>query len=184
MSRILLLLSLLLLVGCASKSDPAQTGAVEATSDFQLTSPAFAHEDAIPGKYTCDGDDTSPALAWTKPPAGTESFALIMDDPDAPGGTWVHWVLYNIPADVRKLAEAFPADAELSDGSRNGKNSWPKSGYGGPCPPSGTHRYYFKLYTLDTMLDLAAGANKAQLLKAMEGHILAQTELMGTYQHK
>ncbi len=181
MYRALLLLSLILLAGCAAKSSEP-IGSVS-TPDFQLTSPAFANGNAIPAQYTCDGDDTSPALEWVKPPEGTQSFALIMDDPDAPVGTWVHWVLYNIPADARELAETFPSDAELSDGSRSGKNSWSKSGYGGPCPPNSTHRYYFKLYALDTQLDLAAGATKAQLLKAMEGHILAQTELMGTYQH-
>ena len=148
---------------------------------FELTSTAFAPGEPIPRKYTCDGEDISPPLQWSDPPQGTQSFALINDDPDAPVGTWVHWVLYNLPAKARALPEAIPPDAELPDGSRHGENSWRRMGYGGPCPPSGTHRYFFKLYALDTMLDLAAGASKEQLLQAMEGHILAQTEVMGVY---
>ncbi len=149
--------------------------------DFPLTSTAFANGAKIPAKYSCDGNDVSPPLQWSDPPQGARSFALICDDPDAPAGTWVHWVLYNVPADARTLPEAIPSNAELADGSRQGKNSWGKLGYGGPCPPGGTHRYFFKLYALDTVLDLSSGANKAQVLKAMEGHILAQTELMGKY---
>jgi Raf kinase inhibitor-like YbhB/YbcL family protein len=148
---------------------------------FEMTSAAFAHEESIPVKYSCDGEDISPPLGWGDPPEGTRSLALICDDPDAPVGTWVHWVLYNLPVENRSLPEAVPPDAELADGSRHGQNSWRQLGYGGPCPPSGTHRYFFKLYALDTNLDLAAGANKAQLLEAMEGHILGQAELMGTY---
>jgi Raf kinase inhibitor-like YbhB/YbcL family protein len=148
---------------------------------FQLTSTAFKHGETIPRKYSCDGQDISPPLAWGDPPQGTQSFALIMDDPDAPAGVWVHWVLYNLPAGSRGLPEAVPTDAQLADGSRQGKNSWGKVGYGGPCPPRGTHRYFFRLYALDRALDLAAGASKEQLLKAMEGHILTQAELMGKY---
>jgi Raf kinase inhibitor-like YbhB/YbcL family protein len=148
---------------------------------FELTSAAFAAGEPILLKYTCDGDDVSPPLAWTEPPAGTQSLALICDDPDAPVGTWVHWVLYNLPAEARALPEAVPAVADLPDGGRHGNNSWRRLGYGGPCPPSGTHRYFFKLYALDTALDLAAGASKKELLGAMEGHVLAQAELMGVY---
>jgi Raf kinase inhibitor-like YbhB/YbcL family protein len=151
---------------------------------FELTSSAFAAGEAIPRRYTCDGDDISPPLAWGDPPAGTQGFALISDDPDAPVGIWVHWVLFNLPADARALPEAVPADADLADGSRHGNSSWRRPGYGGPCPPSGTHRYFFKLYALDTVLDLKAGSSKEELLKAMEGHILAETELMGTYSRK
>lgn len=135
----------------------------------------------IPRVYTCDGEDRSVPLAWTEPPAGTQSFALIADDPDAPAGTWVHWVLYNIPAHTRALLEGLGPLASLPDGSLHGKNSWRKLGYGGPCPPRGTHRYFFKLYALDIQLALQPGATKDDVLKAMEGHILAQTELMGTY---
>ena len=148
---------------------------------FELTSTAFAPGEPIPPKYTCDGQDISPPLQWSDPPQGTQNLALICDDPDAPVGTWVHWVLYNLPAQARSLPEAVPSQAELSDGSRHGKNGWGRLDYGGPCPPSGTHRYFFKLYALDTVLDLEAGADKKQVLQAMEGHILAQAELMGVY---
>jgi Raf kinase inhibitor-like YbhB/YbcL family protein len=151
---------------------------------FELTSTAFAPAEPIPQKYTCDGQDVSPPLQWSDPPQGTQSLALICDDPDAPIGTWVHWVLYNLPAESRSLPEAVPSDADLSDGSRHGNNSWRRPGYGGPCPPGGTHRYFFKLYALDTVLDLKAGAGKKQALQAMEGHILAQAELMGVYSRK
>lgn len=165
-----------LLAGCGGATTPLPVDA-----NFTLSSPAFAHESAIPTLYTCAGDDLSPALEWTDPPAGTQSLALIVDDPDAPVGTWVHWVVYNIPPDARGFAEAYSAAAEPTDGSRNGENGWRKVGYGGPCPPSGTHRYFFNLYALDTALDLDPGATASQLLKAMEGHILAQAALMGTY---
>lgn len=148
---------------------------------IQLTSDAFTHEGSIPAQYTCTGSDISPALTWGEPPDGTQSFALIMDDPDAPMGTWVHWVLFNIPASARGLEEAIPAGETLPDGSMQGRNSSGELGYNGPCPPSGTHRYFFKLYALDEMLGLEAGADKGELLKAMEGHILAQGELMGAF---
>jgi Raf kinase inhibitor-like YbhB/YbcL family protein len=148
---------------------------------FELTSTAFAPGEPIPTKYSCDGEDISPPLQWSDPPQGTQSLALIADDPDAPVGTWVHWVLFNLPAEARSLLEAVPPDAERPDGSRHGENGWGRLDYGGPCPPSGTHRYFFKLYALDTMLDLDAGAGKKQVLQAMEGHILTETELMGVY---
>lgn len=148
---------------------------------IELTSPAFSNEGAIPIKYSCDGEDISPALTWNDPPAGTQSLALIMDDPDAPRGTWVHWVLFNIPAESRSLGEVIINDAQLADGSRHGENSWGRLGYGGPCPPSGTHRYFFKLIALDTTLDLEAGADNEQLIQAAEGHVLAQGVLMGTF---
>ncbi len=144
---------------------------------FALTSSAFAPGESIPRQYTCDGQDLSPPLQWADPPAGTQSFALIVDDPDAPIGTWVHWVLFNLPPETRDL----PEQTGPVGHSQDGNNSWKRSGYGGPCPPGGTHRYYFKLYALDTMLDLAAGADKKQLLQAMEGRILAQAEVMGVY---
>jgi len=144
---------------------------------FELTSSVFANGEGIPAKYTCDSEDISPPLEWSNPPEGTQSLALIMDDPDAPVGTWDHWLLFNIPADLR----SFPEQAGPPPGSVDGKNSWGRTGYGGPCPPSGTHRYFFKFYALDNTLDLPAGADKTQLLQAIEGHILAQAELMGTY---
>ena len=148
---------------------------------FALTSPAFAEGQAIAAVYTCEGRDVSPPLAWTDPPAGTKSFALISDDPDAPGKTWVHWVLYNLPPSVRALPEAVPPDRELADGTRQGMTDFGRIGYGGPCPPSGTHRYLFKLYALDVLLTLPPGATKPQLEEAMEGHLLAEAHLMGTY---
>ena len=149
--------------------------------EFPFTSTAFNNEERIPTKYTCDGQDVSPPLQWSDPPQDTKSFALICDDPDTPRGTWVHWILYNIPAGTGALQEAIPSDAILADDSRHAKNSWGRLGYGGPCPPSGTHRYFFNLYALDKMLDLYAGASKSQVRQAMQGHILAQAQLMGKY---
>lgn len=146
-----------------------------------MKSSAFEEGGTIPSKYTCDGKDVSPQLAWSSIPEGTKSLALICDDPDAPMGTWVHWVVYNLPPDMEELAEALPAQKSFENGSRQGINDFRKIGYGGPCPPGGTHRYYFKLYALDTVLDLEAGATKKQLLAAMEGHILARAQLMGKY---
>ncbi len=148
---------------------------------FELTSTAFANGDPIPMKYTCDDQDISPSLQWKDQPEGTRCFALICDDPDAPMGTWVHWVLYNLPASTDTLPEAVRSDADLPDGGRHGKNSWGRPGYGGPCPPSGTHRYFFRLYALDAELALAASWSKEELLRIMEGHILASTETMGVY---
>ena len=150
---------------------------------LKLTSTAFQPGSTIPKKFTCDGPDVSPALAWTEAPAGTASFALIMDDPDAPVGTWVHWVLYDLPANTRELDEGVLKQEELPNGARQGRNDFRKIGYGGPCPPPGpAHRYYFKLYALDSKTNLKPGATKADLEKAMKGHILAQAEWMGRYQ--
>lgn len=149
--------------------------------EIKIASPAFEEGGLIPKKYTCDGLDISPPLAWSSIPAGAQSLALIADDPDAPVGTWVHWVLFNLAAEARELVEGIPPQRELENGARQGTNDFRRIGYGGPCPPGGTHRYYFKLYTLDKVLELAAGATKSQLLEAMEGHILAQGQLMGRY---
>lgn len=150
---------------------------------LELSSDAFVNGQSIPAKYSCVGKNISPAIAWTEPPAGTQSFALIVDDPDAPMGTWVHWVLFNIPADTRNLPEDLPITGKNVDPNAIfvGNNSSGKTGYDGPCPPSGTHRYYFKLYALDTVISLLPGATKEQVLKEMEGHILGQGELMGTF---
>ncbi len=150
-----------------------------------ITSPAFAHNGEIPKKYTCDGDDLSPDLAWTGVPEGTKSLVLIVDDPDAPDPaapqmTWVHWVLYNIPPDATALSEAV-APTALPAGTREGLNDWKRTGYGGPCPPIGRHRYFHKLYALDTVLPDLGRPSKAKLEKAMEGHILEQAELIGIY---
>ncbi|RME81372.1 MAG: YbhB/YbcL family Raf kinase inhibitor-like protein [Caldilineae bacterium] len=148
---------------------------------MKLTSPAFAYGQRIPRKYTCDDRDISPPLQWEGAPAATESFALIMDDPDAPVGTWDHWLIFDIPAGTNSLPEAVPTDPTLADGSVQGLNSWRRTGYGGPCPPRGEHRYFFRLYALDTQLKLGPNTDKGRLKKAMEGHILAQAELMGVY---
>jgi len=169
---------ILILAGCARTTPSAPAAPAVSLS---LTSPAFAHGQPIPARFTCDGEDVSPPLNWGEPPAGTRSFVLIMDDPDAPAGTWTHWVLFNLPAGARSLEEAVPALETLTSGARHGKNSWGKLGYGGPCPPAGTHRYFFRLYALDISLDLAPGAAKKDVQSAMQGHILAQGELMGTY---
>jgi len=149
--------------------------------EIKITSSAFEDGGMIPAKYTCDGADVSPPLRWDAVPEGTKSIALICDDPDAPMGTWVHWVLFNLPAEVNELAENIPADKILPNGARQGVSDFGRIGYGGPCPPSGTHRYFFKIYALGIELGLEAGANKRQLLKAMEGHILAQGQLIGKY---
>jgi Raf kinase inhibitor-like YbhB/YbcL family protein len=149
---------------------------------MKLQSTAFADGSPIPKKHTADGADVSPPLTWSEVPAGTQAFALICDDPDAPRGTWVHWVLYNLPADTTSLPEKMPAAKTLPNGAKHGANDFKKPGYGGPSPPPGKpHRYYFKLYALDAPLQLAEGANKAQVEQAMTGHILEQAQWMGTY---
>ncbi len=149
---------------------------------FELSSPAFRENEVVPGKYTCDGEDLSVPLRWTELPPGTKSFALISDDPDAPVGTWVHWVLYDLPADTRELAEGLPGSETLSNGAKQGLTDFRKVGYGGPCPPPGSyHRYFFKIYALDATLDLPPRATKAKVLEAMKGHILAEAQLIGRY---
>jgi Raf kinase inhibitor-like YbhB/YbcL family protein len=152
-----------------------------------LTSSAFTAGGSIPAQYTCDGPDIAPALSWTGAPSGVQSFALIVDDPDAPDPkapkmTYVHWVVYNIPATATSLPERATKET-LPPGTMEGKNDWKRVGYGGPCPPIGRHRYFFKLYALDTKLSGLNEPTKAELESAMKGHVLAQTELMGTYEH-
>jgi Raf kinase inhibitor-like YbhB/YbcL family protein len=150
---------------------------------FALTTTSFAKGGEIPKQYTCDGADVSPALNWNDAPAGTQSFALITDDPDAPVGTWTHWIIWNIPAKTVGLPEGVPKVEESGDGTRQGTNDFKRIGYGGPCPPAGKpHRYFFKLYALDIKLDVKAGASRKELERAMKGHVLSQTELMGKYQ--
>lgn len=148
---------------------------------MEIKSPAFKEGESIPAKYTCDNVDISPPLAWSMVPSGTGAFALISDDPDAPAGTYVHWVLFNLPGNLRELSENVPKIETLKNRSSQGRNDFGKIGYGGPCPPGGTHRYYFKLYALDNELDAKPGITKKELLKAMEGHILEQAQLMGRY---
>jgi hypothetical protein len=153
---------------------------------LSLSSHAFDANAAIPARHTCEGGEVSPPLQWSGLPAGAKSLALIVDDPDAPDPaapqrTWVHWVLYNLPVTANGLTEGMSA-AQLPAGTHEGLNDWKRTGYGGPCPPTGRHRYFHKLYALDTVLPDLGKPDKAQLLKAMEGHVLAQTELIGTYQ--
>jgi Raf kinase inhibitor-like YbhB/YbcL family protein len=163
---------------------PTATGVGGKVMSFAIGSSVFHNGEAIPSKYSCDGDNVSVPLQWADPPENARSFALIVDDPDAPSGTFVHWVIYNIPANARDLPEGVPIDGTLPDGSRNCTNGAGKPGYMGPCPPSGTHHYHFKLYALDTVLGLNPGVKKDQLLEAIKGHILAQAELVGTYSRK
>ena len=149
---------------------------------IQLSSTAFAEGANIPKQYTGDGKDVSPPLRWSSPPQGTKSLALICDDPDAPGGTWIHWVLFNLPGDRRELEEGVPTQGELANGAKQGKNDSGNVGYGGPAPPPGkSHRYFFKLYALDTMLPLTPEATHSELVAAMKGHVLAEGQLMGRY---
>ena len=151
------------------------------TMDLKVKSAAFENGAMIPGKYTCDGADISPPLSWTSPGGNIASYAVICDDPDAPMGTWVHWVIFNIPSEILELPEDVPVKPALENGAVQGINDSKKNGYGGPCPPGGTHRYYFKVYALDTVLSLDAGATKKALLEAIEEHIIAQGQLMGKY---
>lgn len=147
-----------------------------------LTSPAFPSGSEVPKQHTCDGADRSPALTWSDVPEGTKSFALIVDDPDAPAGTWVHWVVYDLPAKTTRLPQGVDPDDRLAGGGTLGMNDFHKTGYGGPCPPAGKpHRYFFRLYALDAATNLQPRATKADLIKAIEGHVLEQAELMGTY---
>jgi hypothetical protein len=162
--------------------DPADE---EDTLALKLTSPAFLEGEVIPTKYTGEGLDVSPPLQWVQPPPTTASFALICDDPDAPMGTWDHWIIFNIPADSRKLAEAVPTQEQLPDGTRQGLNDFGEVGYRGPMPPPGKpHRYYFRLYALDTVLDLPKPVKREDLEKTMTGHVIAEAKLMGTYQRQ
>lgn len=155
---------------------------VSTMQNISISTGAFRAGEAIPAEYTCDGKNVSPELSWDPIPAGAKSIALIMDDPDAPRGTFVHWVLYDIPANTQKLPKGVPKNETLADGSRQGMTDFGRPGYGGPCPPPGKpHRYYFKIYALDTKLNLPSGATKADVERAMKGRILAQGELMGKY---
>jgi Raf kinase inhibitor-like YbhB/YbcL family protein len=152
---------------------------------FTIKTTSFSDGSSIPKQHTCDGEDVSPPLTWSNAPAGTQSFALIADDPDAPGGTWTHWLIWNIPATTTSLSENVPKTESLADGSSQGKNDFKRIGYGGPCPPAGKpHRYFFKLYALGTKFDLKPEATRHELEGAIEGHVLAHTELMGRYARK
>lgn len=170
---------LVLAASCSHEAEPNPTGVMK----MQLTSTAFLDGQTIPQKYTGRGDDISPPLQWTGAPSRTKSFALICEDPDAPMGTWTHWLIYNLPAGAAGLPENVAKTGSLPDGSRQGENNFHNLGYNGPAPPPGrAHRYFFKLYALDTVLPLDAGADKGGLMAAMNGHVLARGQLMGTYQ--
>jgi Raf kinase inhibitor-like YbhB/YbcL family protein len=163
-----------------AKAETPQKGAPSMT--FTLRSSDFANGGEIPRRFTCDGEDRSPTLEWSDAPAGTKSFALIADDPDAPAGTWVHWVIFNIPGGVHSLTGGVEQKEQLADGTRQGRNDFRKTGYNGPCPPPGKpHRYFFKLYALSTDLALAPGATKSEVERAVEGHTLGRAEWMGRY---
>jgi len=179
MMRVLLFVLLAFAAAPPNAADPKE----EVTKmTIQITSPAFEEGQPIPKTHTCEGRDASPALEWTGIPEAARSLALICDDPDAPMGTWVHWVLFNLPPDAKGLAENVAKNPVLENGARQGVSDFKRPGYGGPCPPPGKpHRYFFKVYALDAMLDLKEGAKKKDVEKAMEGHILAQGQLMGTY---
>lgn len=149
---------------------------------LNVTSSGFSPGASIPNKFTCKGEDLSPALEWNGAPSNTVAFAIIMDDPDAPSGTWVHWVMWNLSATTHSLSEGVPKREQLQNGARQGRNSFGKTGYNGPCPPPGqTHRYFFRLYALDSKVELPAGADRNALDAAMKGHVLAQGEYMGTF---
>ena len=179
------LLFALALYGCLPTARCADNNNPPKTMSLQITSTAFSEGQPIPAKYSCEGSDISPPLKWTNAPANTKSFALIADDPDAPMGTWVHWVLFDLPSTTYALPEDVAKTQYIADNAKQGLNTWPRLGYGGPCPPPGKpHRYFFKLYALDAMLDLKPGLTKKDLLKAMESHVLAEGQLMGTYQRK
>jgi Raf kinase inhibitor-like YbhB/YbcL family protein len=161
------------------------TGTDSGVGQIQLTSAAFAYGEKIPVRFTCEGEDVSPPLQWSGAPVDTRSFALICEDPDAPRGTWIHWVLYNLPSGAVELVQGVPPLPELPSGARQGGNDFGKIGYGGPCPPPGKpHRYFFRLYALDILLSLTPGATRDELEAAMNQHILAQGTLMGTYQRR
>jgi hypothetical protein len=191
----LLLLTSFAIAGCAQPALPEQKPSLEEAAPkpepppdaskavFAITSSAFMTGAEIPVKYTCDGQNVSPPLEWSQEPAGTASFALIVDDPDAPLRAFTHWIIFNLPPDTRGLSEAVPKDGKLAGGALQGKNGFSNIGYSGPCPPPGSpHRYRFTVYALDKPLNLAAGVSKEQVLAAMQGHILAQPQLIGIYQ--
>lgn len=169
---------------CGSK-ERAHTNEGREAMTLKISSSAFKEGQTIPVRHTCDGEDISPPLNWDPVPEGVKSLALITDDPDAPVGTWVHWVLFNLPSSVMELSEKVPAEEAFPNGARQGLNDFGRIGYGGPCPPRGSaHRYFFKLYALDTGLSLKPRATKKDLIEAMAGHILGEGQLMGIYKRR
>jgi Raf kinase inhibitor-like YbhB/YbcL family protein len=184
-AQIKMLFAAALLAGCITACGADNGKFSGAAMSMRLTSAAFADGQPIPAKYTCDGTDVSPPLAWTNAPVNTKSFALIADDPDAPMGTWVHWVLYDLSVITGALPEGVEKSQHITGNAMQGLNDFRRLGYGGPCPPSGKpHRYFFKIYALDTRLNLKPGLTKKELLKVTNGHVLAEGQLMGTYQRQ
>jgi Raf kinase inhibitor-like YbhB/YbcL family protein len=170
--------------GAAGRQPATQDTLKQSADTLQLSSSSFEADAAIPAKFTCDGDDVSPALLWNDPPPATKSLALVVDDPDAPNGTVVHWLIYDIPADSHGLQEGVPRDKKLRDGTLQGRNSHGKIGYSGPCPPHGSvHHYFFKLYALDDVTNLKPKATEPELEQAMKGHILGKAQLIGRFGH-
>ena len=185
MNRIALRLACLagVAVTLLAQSEPPKTTA--ASASLIITSPSFAAGGSIPAKYSCEGANVSPALEWSGTPPAAKSLALICEDPDAPAGTWTHWVLFNLPASTTALPEKMDTAPTLPSGAKQGTNDFQKTGYGGPCPPPGKpHRYFFRLYALNTELALKPGATRKDLLRAMEHHVVAEGQLVGTYQRK
>jgi Raf kinase inhibitor-like YbhB/YbcL family protein len=183
MPKLTLVVAAVALSLIAAQPFPAAAQSKQRQIRLEISSPAFREGEMIPKRFTCQGKDVSPPLKIAPSVKGSVSLVLIMDDPDAPRGTWVHWVLFNLPSDAREIPEAIPARPILPNGAMHGANSWGnrRIGYGGPCPPSGTHRYYFKVYALDAKLNLRPGATIAQVEKAMKGHVMAEGQLMGRY---
>ena len=181
---IIVFMSLLLLCSCKKDKENYSKSKGDNKMDIKISSSAFEDGGMIPSEYTCDGDDISPPLRWEDLPEKTKTIAIICDDPDAPGGTFVHWVLYDVPANKEHLDKGLPDDETFDNGTRQGITSFGKTGYGGPCPPSGTHRYFFKIYALDVKINTATIIDKEHLLKAMEGHLLGQGKLMGLYKRQ
>jgi len=167
---------------CGNSGSSSAQGHSASPSGFRIESAAFKEGADIPARFTCEGENVSPQLAWTAPPGNARSFVLIVEDPDAPAGIWTHWVVYNLPAQTRAMEENTPKQAELPGGGVQGRNSFGRVGYGGPCPPAGrAHRYFFRLYALDTLLKLAPGATRLDVLAAMKGHIVGEAHLMGRF---
>jgi Raf kinase inhibitor-like YbhB/YbcL family protein len=167
---------------CSNAALSSQAAQDPAPSEFRISSTAFREGESIPMRFTCKGENASPALSWTEPPNGTRSFALIVEDPDAPGGIWTHWVVYNLPGQLRRMPGNIAKQDQVPGGGLQGLNSFGNTGYGGPCPPPGdAHRYYFRLYALDAMLSLQPGAKRQDVLATAKGHILGETRLMGRF---
>ena len=181
MFKKMFLLFIFLILLCSCKNKKQQRNEIKGGNIMEIKSSAFLEGGIIPLKYTCDGINVSPPLNWYSIPDSTKSLSIICDDPDAPMGTWVHWVIYNLPVNITELAENIKTQRILKNGAMQGLNDFHKIGYGGPCPPSGIHRYFFKLYALNTELNLKPGATKSKLVKAMKGHILAEAKLIGKY---